>query len=85
MRAVPLSMLVVALYKMVIVSKVGQLLHDDELHSAVMNILLVGRDTTACAISWAFFEIIKRPHVVQKIVQEVTQICGGTNGCTHDT
>ena len=65
--------------------KVGQPLHDDELHSVVMNILLAGRDTTACSISWAFFEIIKQPVVIQKIVQEATQICGGTHGYTHDT
>jgi len=64
---------------------VGQPLHDNELHSVVMNILLAGRDTTACALSWAFFEIIKRPDVIQNIVQEATQICGGTNGYTHDT
>eukprot|EP00957_Ditylum_brightwellii_P197956 15080748-Ditylum_brightwellii.AAC.1 len=68
-----------------IINKVGQLLHDDELHSVVMNILLAGRDTTACFISWAFFEIIKRPDVIQKIVREATEICGGTNGYTHDT
>ena len=60
-------------------------MHDDELRSVVMNILLVGRDTTACSISWTFFEIIKRPDIMQKIVQEATKICGGTNGYTHDT
>eukprot|EP00957_Ditylum_brightwellii_P045673 3465935-Ditylum_brightwellii.AAC.1 len=81
MRAVPLSMLIVTLYKM----KVGQSLHDNELHSVVMNILLAGRDTTACFISWAFLEVIKRPDAMQKIVQEATQICSGMNGYTHDT
>eukprot|EP00957_Ditylum_brightwellii_P096256 7331675-Ditylum_brightwellii.AAC.1 len=51
-----------------------------------MQILITAcRDTTACAISWAFFEIIKWPGAIQNIVQEATQICGGTNGYTHDT
>lgn len=59
--------------------KVGQPLHDDELHSVVMNIMIAGRDTTACALSWGFYELTKRPHIVQKIVEEVEQICGKNN------
>ena len=59
--------------------KVGQPLHDDELHSVVMNIMIAGRDTTACALSWGFFELTKRPEIVQKIVEEAEQICGKNN------
>jgi cytochrome P450 len=38
--------------------------------------MIAGRDTTACALSWGFYELSKRPHIVQKIVEEVEQICG---------
>ena len=59
--------------------KVGQPMHDGELHSVVMNTLIAGRDTTACGLSWAFFELSKRPEIVQKIVEEADQVCGKNN------
>ena len=56
--------------------KIGQPLRDDELQSVVMNVMIAGRDTTACALSWGFYELTKRPEVIQNIVKEVVDICG---------
>ena len=56
--------------------KVGQPLRDDELQSVVMNVMIAGRDTTACALSWGFYELTKRPDIVQNITQEVAKVCG---------
>ena len=56
--------------------KIGQPLRDDELQSVVMNVMIAGRDTTACALSWGFYELTKRPEVVQRIIQEVATVCG---------
>lgn len=47
-----------------------------ELRDIVMNFVLAGRDTTACALSWTFYELSKRPDVVDKIVEEVEDVCG---------
>lgn len=49
---------------------------DSELRDVIMNVLLAGRDTTACALSWTFFELTRHPEVVIKIVQEVESVCG---------
>lgn len=46
-----------------------------ELRDIIMNILVAGRDTTACALSWALFELTKRPDVVKRIVEEVNSNC----------
>lgn len=49
---------------------------DSELRDVIMNVLLAGRDTTACALSWTFYELTRHPEVVTKIVQEVETVCG---------
>lgn len=55
--------------------KIKCTLSEDELCDFVMNILIAGRDTTACALSWTFYELTKYPCVVQKIIREVEQVC----------
>lgn len=47
-----------------------------DLHWVAMNVLLAGRDTTAAALSWTLFELTKRPDVVEKIIEEIQQVCG---------
>ena len=53
----------------------------------IMNILIAGRDTTACALSWSIYELTKNPQVEQKIVDEVNSICGTGDNCdfSYDT
>lgn len=49
---------------------------DSELRDVVMNVILAGRDTTACALSWLFFELTRKKDVVEKIIEEVELVCG---------
>jgi fatty acid omega-hydroxylase len=56
-------------------NKNNEPIDDIELRDVIMNILVAGRDTTACALSWTFFELSKRPDVVQRIIEEVNSIC----------
>merc|ERR1712151_549017 len=64
--------------------KIKHTLGEDELCDFVMNILIAGRDTTACALSWALYELTKHPLIVQKIIQEAEEVCGSieNNGST---
>lgn len=47
-----------------------------ELRDIVLNFIIAGRDTTACALSWTFYELTRHPEVVSKIIVEVNEICG---------
>jgi len=42
----------------------------------IMNFVIAGRDTTACALSWTFYELIRRPDVVEAIRKEVASVIG---------
>jgi fatty acid omega-hydroxylase len=37
--------------------------------------MLAGWDTTACALSWTFYELTKNPHVIPHLLQDVYSIC----------
>eukprot|EP00797_Seminavis_robusta_P017139 Sro255_g100290.2 (292) ;mRNA; r:12833-13708 len=61
--------------------------HDDpisdvELRDVIMNVMAAGRDTTAAALSWSLFELIKHPEVAEKMLQEANEVCGKVD---HDT
>ena len=55
----------------------GNGLSDEELHDQLITLLLLGYDTTASALSWAFYWIHRHPQVVQTLLQELQNI--GTN------
>ncbi|KAI9695122.1 MAG: hypothetical protein M1820_008890 [Bogoriella megaspora] len=40
-----------------------------------INILVAGRDTTACLLSWIFFLLVRHPAVFEKLRKEVTANC----------
>ena len=42
-----------------------------ELRSQIINILVAGRDTTACLLSWTFFLLVRHPRVLQKLRDEI--------------
>ena len=46
------------------------------LRDQIIAVLLAGRDTTAMTLSWLFFELSRRPHVVQKLRQEIFDYVG---------
>ena len=47
-----------------------------ELRDIVMNFVLAGRDTTACALTWMFYELGRNLEVVKKVIDEVEDVCG---------
>ena len=46
------------------------------LRDQVVAVLLAGRDTTACTLSWTFYELARRPKIVQKLRQELLETVG---------
>jgi cytochrome P450 len=43
------------------------------LRDQLMNILVAGRDTTACMLSWLFYEFSLNPDIIKKLRQEISQ------------
>ncbi|KAK5050945.1 hypothetical protein LTR84_003504 [Exophiala bonariae] len=42
-----------------------------ELRDQILNVLLAGRDTTACCLSWTFWLLVRHPEVMSKLRQEI--------------
>jgi cytochrome P450 family 110 len=49
----------------------GQAMSDEELRDELMTLLVAGHETTATAISWAFYWIHKFPEVREKLLAEL--------------
>ena len=47
-----------------------------ELRDQLINILLAGRDTTACLLSWTFFLLVRHSNVLDKLRKEVESVVG---------
>ncbi|KNZ55026.1 hypothetical protein VP01_278g6 [Puccinia sorghi] len=45
-----------------------------ELKDSALNLIIAGRDTTAQALSWTFFHLIRNPEVVAKMRVEIDQL-----------
>ncbi len=46
------------------------------LRSQIINILVAGRDTTACLISWTLFLLVRHPQVLQRLREEIRSCLG---------
>ena len=46
------------------------------LRDQLVAVLLAGRDTTACTLSWTFFELARHPEVLQKLRAEIIDRIG---------
>ncbi|KAN0081841.1 Cytochrome P450 [Elaphomyces granulatus] len=44
------------------------------LRGQIINMLVAGRDTTACLLSWTFFLLVRHPHVMEKLRAEMSQL-----------
>lgn len=59
-----------------------------ELRDTAMNLIIAGRDTTAQALSWAFFHLLMNKDIVSKIHHEITEVLGDEEcyekGVTYD-
>jgi len=49
---------------------------DEELRDIIVNFLVAGRDTTACALCWFFYEMARHPDVESKVIEEVDRLMG---------
>ncbi|KAI7876931.1 cytochrome P450 [Lichtheimia hyalospora FSU 10163] len=49
----------------------GEPLSDSELRDTVINFIVAGRDTTAQALSWTFYNLMLHPRVETKLVEEI--------------
>ncbi len=55
-----------------------------ELRDIVMNFMIAGRDTTACALSWTMYELARHPEVTARVVNEVNKVCNDSDDATHN-
>ncbi|TAQ89228.1 hypothetical protein B7494_g2433 [Chlorociboria aeruginascens] len=46
------------------------------LRDQLVAVLLAGRDTTACTLSWTFYELARHPEIVEKLRQEIIERVG---------
>lgn len=52
----------------------GEKMSDKQLRDELITIYVAGHETSAYALSWTFYELMKRPDVVQKIKEEVASV-----------
>ncbi|KAG1115501.1 hypothetical protein G6F42_013920 [Rhizopus arrhizus] len=53
------------------VNENGDKLNDIELRDTVLNFIIAGRDTTAQALSWLFYNLSLQPRIEKKIIEEI--------------
>ncbi|KAL9627017.1 MAG: hypothetical protein Q9204_006870, partial [Flavoplaca sp. TL-2023a] len=54
-----------------------------ELRSQIINILVAGRDTTACLLSWTLFLLVRHPKVLAKLREEISSKIKGSTKITR--
>ncbi|KAJ5958206.1 uncharacterized protein N7479_005356 [Penicillium vulpinum] len=45
----------------------------------LVHVLIAGRDTTACLMSWVFFLLVRHPETLAKLRNEIQHITGGSH------
>jgi cytochrome P450 len=48
-----------------------------ELRDEVVTLLLAGHETTALALTWAFYLLALHPQIAQQVAEEVARVCAG--------
>ncbi|KAI0358372.1 cytochrome P450 [Trametes cingulata] len=54
------------------------------IHDEIVNILLAGRDTTACTLTFAVYRLAEQPEILQRLREEVLSVVGPTRRPTYD-
>ncbi|KAL8669552.1 MAG: hypothetical protein Q9168_005860 [Polycauliona sp. 1 TL-2023] len=54
-----------------------------ELRCQIINILVAGRDTTACLLSWTMFLLVRHPKVLAKLREEISSTAKGGSKITR--
>ena len=57
----------------------GQSMTDEELKDEMISILFAGHETTATALSWAFYQIYQNPDVIEKLQLELKNLAENPN------
>jgi cytochrome P450 len=55
----------------------------DALRGQIINLLVAGRDTTACLLTWTFFLLVRHPKVLEKLREEVNRNCSDPASLTR--
>lgn len=58
---------------------------DQEIVDIVLNFMLAGRDTTACWLTWTFYEISTRPDVIANLRAEIKEKLGAPPTADDDS
>ncbi|KAK3906676.1 cytochrome P450 [Staphylotrichum tortipilum] len=54
------------------------------LRDQLIAVLLAGRDTTACTLSWTVYELARHPEALEKLRAEILEVVGPTRAPTYD-
>ncbi|KAK4153079.1 glycoside hydrolase superfamily [Chaetomidium leptoderma] len=54
------------------------------LRDQLIAVLLAGRDTTACTLSWTVYELARHPEALEKLRAEILAVVGPTRAPTYD-
>lgn len=54
------------------------------LHDQLIAVLLAGRDTTACTLSWTIYELARHPEALEKLRAEILSVVGPTRAPTYE-
>ncbi|KAL4971288.1 n-alkane-inducible cytochrome P450 [Aspergillus desertorum] len=49
----------------------------------LMNVLIAGRDTTACLMSWACYQLVRHPGSLERLRQEIMSVAGSRDRLTR--
>ncbi|KAI9677287.1 MAG: hypothetical protein M1829_002629 [Trizodia sp. TS-e1964] len=49
----------------------------------LVNVLIAGRDTTGCLMSWAFFLLVRHPEALTRVRDEIQSVTGGSTELTR--
>eukprot|EP01006_Ploeotia_vitrea_P055776 TRINITY_DN68031_c6_g17_i1.p1 TRINITY_DN68031_c6_g17~~TRINITY_DN68031_c6_g17_i1.p1 ORF type:complete len:517 (+),score=77.13 TRINITY_DN68031_c6_g17_i1:53-1603(+) len=47
------------------------------LSDIILNLIIAGRDTTACTLSWLFYRLCEHPEVQEKLIAEIDEVLQG--------
>lgn len=50
----------------------------------IIAVLLAGRDTTACTLSWTIYELARHPECVKRLRAEILSVVGPDRAPTYD-
>lgn len=49
----------------------------------LVNVLLAGRDNTACTMSWTIFHLVRHPEMLQRLREEIAEVTGSKTVITR--